>query len=597
MVGQVFHVVTEFRFEVGSALLGTEKLQSAVEGVSSAADGALVSFQKLGLGVAAQFGLGAGGVLGVLGTAIKSFDKFKQSQLALANVMGTSADPFAERMLAAATSMEKMRGMANEFGLPVDDLIQMTKLIGPMLNNERTKSGQGLAGPGFSTAIDMSRSLLKSAPTLGIDPGLVAGQMQSMISGHASMSDTLFQRLVSDTQAMAPFKESGSKGFNALDGAKRVEVMRKALAQFSKDADVLAGNVNTLRGQFTILSNQLTSSVSVLRSLGEALLVPIISVLKRANSFIAKEGLQIFQQLARGIGPLIKDPERLIATLMQLRNLKGDVSAATKVVSIAGAILGAASALSFFGLKIPVVTSALGWMAAMITAIEGPIKALTIGAGFGGILNSLVMLITRILGPMILLVGIFQLFSRAIAIARINDAKRLLELSPLIAKVAATFSRIFDVFNEGFGKFAELIAPIFQVTGFLEFFIDILESLSEVTMLAMAGFQGLVFGILETLNQAKSFFTGGGFNGAAISDAFNAGMDQMIERIMGGVDSGEGSLSSNVTNIAKVEIRNEFKEQQEPDRIAFSLKDQLLKAAQNPTQKRGGSMQAATVGR
>lgn len=597
MIGQVFHVVTEFRFEVGSALLGTEKLQSAVDGVSSAADSALVSFQKLGLGVAAQFGIGTGGVLGILGMAVKSFDKFKQSQLALANVMGNSGDPFADRMLAAATSMEKMRKMANEFGLPVDDLVQMTKLIGPMLNNEKTKSGQGLAGPGFSTAIDMSRSLLKSAPTLGVDPGLVAGQMQSMISGHASMSDTLFQRLVSDTQAMAPFKESGSKGFNALDGAKRVEVMRKALAQFSKDADVLAGNVNTLRGQFTILSNQLSSSVSILRSLGEALMVPIIKALKAANAFIAKEGLAIFQQLARGIGPLIKEPEQLIATLMQLRDLKSDVTSATKIVSVAGGILAAASAMSFMGIKIPFLTAGIAKLAGMITAVEGPIAAITLGAGFGGAFNAIIMLISRIAAPLLLLVGIFQLFSRAIAIARINDAKRLLEMAPLIAKVSATFARIFDVFNEGFGKIAEVLAPLFQMAGLFEFFIGILEWVSEGIMLVMAGFQGLVFGLLETFNQAKSFMTGGGFSATAIGDAFGAGVDQMIERIMGGVDSGEGGLATNVTNIAKVEIRNEFKEQQEPDRIAFSLKDQLLKAAQNPTQRRGGSLQAATVGR
>jgi len=597
MIGQVFHVVTEFRFEVGSALLGTEKLQSAVEGVSSAADSALVSFQKLGLGVAAQFGLGTSGVLGVLGLAVKSFDKFKQSQIALANVMGASGDPFANRMAAAAGAMERMNGIANEFGLPVDDLIQMTKLIGPMLNNEKTASGKGLAGPGFSNAISLSRSLLKSAPTLGVDPGLVQGQMQNMISGHASMGDTLFQRLVSDTQAMAEFKTKGSKGFNALDGAKRVELMSKALDQFSKDAEVLSANVDTLRGQMTIFGNTISSSVGILRQVGEALMVPIVKIFKAVNSYLANQGKEIFKQLSRAVGPWIKDPERFIGMLMQMSKLKADVNIVKNILGITGAMFGLQSVLGFLNVKIPFISAGLAKFTGALTAVSAAEAGMLGTTGILGTLNVVTFGITRFVAGLTLLIGLMSFFSRVAASAKIEETKRMLNAAPAVAENAANLSRIFDVIDEGVQRIADGLGKMWASTIMFDLGTGIIQKFTEVMGMFLGWAQGAAFAFMELFNQIQNSMFGQGFSFSAISDAWTAGVDMMMERILGGAESGESGISGNVTNIAKVEIRNEFKEQQEPDRIAFSLKDQLLKAAQNPTQRRGGSLQAATVGR
>jgi len=597
MIGQVFHVVTEFRFEVGSALLGTEKLQSAVEGVSSAADDALLSFQKMGIGLVAQMGLGAGGVLGILGKSIQSFDKFKQSQLALTNVMGSGAGSFEERMASSAEMMERMSQIAGKFALPVDDLISMTKLMAPMLAAHTNAKGESLAGPGFSTAISMSRSLLKSAPVLGIDPGLVQQQLLRAIEGQASMGDTLFGRLVADTPAMAPFKEKGSKAFNAMDITKRVATLNAALNTFSSDAKVLDATVHSLSGQFRLLQNSLTSSMSILRPLGATLTEIVVRAMETINKMLMGPLKEVFVQLGRAIGPNLRNPEQLIATLMQLKDLGSSVRSAEKVLAIAGGIVGAAAAMAFFSIQIPFLTSGLAMAARAITFLTMPLKGLSLGLGVGGIFNSITILISGIIAPLLLLVGVFQLLSRAFAIAKIRDMKHLVELSPRVAEAGATLARIFDVFNEGFGKMAELIAPFLSMSSLMDFLVDILETATMWIGSFLGAFQGLVFMIMETVNQFQSLFSGGGFSMSAIGDAWTAGVDMMMERILGGAERGDASLSSPVTNIAKIEIRNEFKEQQEPDRIAFSLKDQLLKAAQNPTQRRGGSMQAATVGR
>jgi hypothetical protein len=51
------------------------------------------------------------------------------------------------------------------------------------------------------------------------------------------------------------------------------------------------------------------------------------------------------------------------------------------------------------------------------------------------------------------------------------------------------------------------------------------------------------------------------------------------------VDQGEGKdgapNSQNIINVGKLEINQDFKEKQNPDRIAFSIKEQLVKTATN----------------
>lgn len=51
-------------------------------------------------------------------------------------------------------------------------------------------------------------------------------------------------------------------------------------------------------------------------------------------------------------------------------------------------------------------------------------------------------------------------------------------------------------------------------------------------------------------------------------------------------DSENNMISSQITNIGSVNIQNSFKEQLEPDRIAFTIRDQLLSAARNPVSGR-----------
>jgi hypothetical protein len=615
MIGpQVFQVLTEFRFEIGSAVANSKALQGAVEGISTAADNTLLSFQRLGLGLVAQMGLGPGSFLGILGAAIQASDKFGQSQRQFANIISSNMDhltgsigTFEERMASSAVIMQKINKLAQEFSLPASDLLDMSKLLAATL------VPKGLAGTNFGTAIDISRQFLKSAPTLGVDPGLAKGQLLDMIQGRASMNDTLFQRLMNETSAFKPFnKQGGPQAFNVLPAPERVRLVGLALKQFSSDMDVLKGNAMSLSGEMRRLGEAIKGPFSILKPLGDVILEPLLKMLHILNSELQMKGKEIVESLAKFLKPFISDPQALLVNILQLRKLKTDTKLAGEATGLLGIFLGVAHMLHMLGLQgtathiaLTGLTSGLrflgigiatlaGWVGTLLMFVTG--ASSVFGAIFS-IMNGLVVVASRVLVPFALMLGLFQLISRARAIAQVEDTKSILGSTPAMATALAKLNTVINLLLEPFIRIydyvARLIAPLFRVSYYFDILVFVIDQVANAVILVQGTFQGLVYALLETLNQAQSLFTGGGFSFSKIGEAFNAGIDDMIEKNMTAIKNGEGAVVQQTTNIAKIEIQNNFKEQMEPDRIAFTLKDQLLKAANNPGQASGRSLQGA----
>lgn len=612
MIGpQIFQVLTEFRFEVGSAVANSKTLQTAVQDISTAANDTLLSFQRLGVGLVAQMGLGSGSLLGILGAAIQSSDKFGQSQRAFANIISSnmahltgSIGTFEDRMRSSELIMGNINKLADEFALPSEDLLNMSKIM------TATLVPLGLAGKNFSTAIDISRGFLKSAPTLGIDTTLAQGQLTDLIMGHGSMQGQFTQRLVQDTAAFAPFREQGNlKKFNLLPDAERVKVVSSALKQFATDMDVLKGNALSLSGEVRRLTESLKGTFSIFKPLGDVLLVPLLKLLHEFNNQLRTAGADIIKSLSRFIAPFIKDPQELLINILQLRRLEQDTKLAGTGLWIIGVLSGVAAALRFLGLQATATTLAVRGLSAMMGLIGtafstvfgwlGRFLVWATGASsvFGAvfsIMNGLVVVASRIFVPFALLLGLFQLISRARAIADVEDAKAMITLAPALTEAFARLKSVMGVFLQPFAdifdKLATWISPLFRISYYVEILTDMLTFLADVLMLAQAGFNGILFAIFEFVNQVSELITGGGFDFAKIGEAFNGGIDNMIERNLTAINNGTGAVVQQTTNIGKVEIRNDFKEQMEPDRIAFTMRDQLLKAANNPGQTSGRSL-------
>lgn len=580
-----FTVLTEFRFDVGSAVLQSEKLQGAVEGVSQAANEALFTFQKLSMGIVAQF-TGGGGLLGILGTAVQATDKFKQSQLALANVLGSmNGGSFVDRMKSAEDIMTSINKKAREFALPAEDLLNMTKLLGPMLGSK------GLAGPNLSNAVDMSRMFLKSAPTLGIDPGLATGQLMRSMEGGASMNDTLFTRLTVDTKSMKEFFNN-TKAFNALAPEKRIKVLTNALKEFSSDANVLDGIVNSLTGQMQLLKNNLVGAFSILRPLGDALTKPLVDVMARFNKFLAKDMAGIIKNLTRGLEPFLGSAEDILITTLALKDFKKVINFASTALLATAAVHALAWALNFLGVQASITTLLTRGLAGAFGLVRMGLAALFSGGVIAGLMkvvgafSTLGGLLYTLLAPAFAFVMWFEILGRAIDVAKINSFKALAAAGIEISDIMARFSVMMGIINQGITGFATTIAPLFEVF-LIKPLIMFFDLFSKVLAGVFAGIQGLLFGIFETVNQIKSFFGGKGFNVGAIKGASDAGANDMFEKIFGKIDSGEGGVVSMQQNIGSVNINQDFKEQMEPDRVAFTVAKTLTDIARNPTQAQG----------
>lgn len=612
---QIFNVVTEFRFDIAHAVANSQTLQSEVGKISSAADEAHIALQRVGVGLVAQMGLGSGGFLGAIYTAIKASDKFSQSQRQIANIflsnkMFDGAFAFEDAMGSASAAMMNMKKAAREFSLPVGDMVSTTKLIGASLISH------GLDDSSLSKSTMLSRGFLKSAPTLGVDPGMAQGQLLDAVMGRASMGDTLMQRLFNETDAMKPYAPKGggihqagggAVAFNTLEASKRVEVLTKALMQFGSNARIVEENARSMSGQLQRLQDNLTGMFSVLKPIGDALMKPIKDILFQINSFLEHDGEKVVKNFSKIIREMFKDPEKLFVNIQQVRRLRGDVSKAGSALMVAGIIHGVTAAMEFLGIQLQggLLMQGIRYLGAALAWLGGWFVQL---GGFALIGRVLMFILQGVLAPLAAWTFFFQIISRAMAKAQVSNAKWLVtnleKITALFTRLSKAIGDIMDPIILSMEFLSDMVAWIFRldVSGnvllyFFQQFVEMIETIGQVVMFVLSVVNGMMSAVIGALfDLANGDFMQIGKN---LGKNFTEGFDQMLEtRFKRRIDGGDDASTSNkVTNIDKIEINNQFKEQMEPDRIAFILKEQLVKTALNPMQSSGRSLVGSLVGR
>ena len=631
---EVFKVLTEFRFDIAHAVADSRTLQTEVGRISTAADNALLSFQRLSLGIIAQMGLGGGGIIGAFGAAIKSADKFQMSQRQIANIflsnnLFNGAMAYENSMAAAASSMETMKKAAREFSLPVAEMAQFTKLVGASLISH------GLDDSTLKRSIQLSRGFLKSAPTLGIDPTLAQGQLLDAVMGRANMGDTLFQRLMNETSAMKPFAGGvGAKSFNALEPAKRLDVLTKSLFQFGSNAKILDENARSVSAQLQRLTDNLTGMFSVLRPLGKAFLEPVKDLFFQLNTWLEHQGEGVVRSFATILRRLFRSPETAIVNFMQARGAKKDLQGASNILGTTGIVVGIGHLLTMLGASARFAHPAIGAVTAgMVTLFEvmkrmptDPISRFSqavLGTTLGlGAMVSLFWRLRAFLAPLLPILGVLarslgilgfvflflQSVTRGAAKAAVSNTKLLAENADKVAAFMARASRALELImlpiNVVVDGLSELFAWMFSfgnsekfAIGITEVLVSALENIGEGFLAFFGILSGIVSSIFEMVNMVQtldfsnfmqrmqsSFFEG--------FDLFVNKWDPKFPEI-----SADAPVSQQITNIDKVEINNQFKENLEPDRIAFTLVDQLKKATMNPTRAAGFGFAGPQVAR
>jgi hypothetical protein len=598
-IAQLFKVATEFRFEIGSALIGASNLEKGVNQVSQAADNALLSFKRLGVGAAVNLSVGSASILGAMGRAIEASERFKSSQIDLSNIIAANrdrltgpVDDFTSRMEVSRQVLQSLAADARKFSLPQGPFVETTKLLAAQLTSK------GLAGSNFQNAIDLSRNFLKSAPTLGVDAGLAQGQLLRAIEGRATRGDTLFNRLAGETQAFKEFAGSAKK-FNQLKPDQRLKLLISAMEEFTSQTDEVTARAGLLSNKLRVLRDTFSGLDGILLPLGDVIKGPVLQVITEFTNVADGPLRQVFMNLAEIAKPLAEDFRQVYVNLVQLSAAARDFQRATVALGILG--------IAAFIPKLLILRTAFKFVIAPLAGFIGSIfKAIPLMTVLGVVFKGLVFVVTKLFAPFFALFTLFQTISRAVAIAQLKDAERLPQLladfTGLFARFQVAIGNIFSPFTRVIDAIARFISPLFQYTFLLEksvgpltAIVQVFENLGRVVLLAQAGLQGIFFAIfqfVENIRSGKIFDLTQG-----VSDAFNGGIDDFITRNRQALDSGDGVVSNQVTNIGKVEIRNQFRENLQPDRIAFSLKEQLLKTAQAPTTARGRSFnRSATSG-
>jgi len=634
-----FKIVTEFAFDAGLASAEIGGIQGQIGKLSSGIDDLLYQAQNFGLNFAASFtGLG-GGIIGIIGSAITASDQFNKAQLSFSNIMASNLDMFSgsittfnDRMLASKNIIADIVKDSREFAIPAKVLLQTTEIIGGLT------APLGLTGTNFGTSRELSANYLKASRSMGLDPSQQMNQFVNIVTGHATQQGMLGQRLfkevgIEDTEGNVLRTAKAWNKFFESDKINAIAALNKAMDRFTKNADELAGSTNTMSALFQKAKDLFFGFGSILKPLGDVILPTVSRYLSQIIDLVQKQGGNIVQTIANLIEPIVKAPEKFLIKLMQLKNLAGDIASAAGIASLGLMLTHLGQGLAFLGgstilagigsfiTSIPI----LGTFITFLVKASGAIGTFIVGAG------GLVSTILNLSGVFAGLTIYFQAISRAFAKADIANFYTMVKNSDkfveLIGRGAAALEEIFRPIEVVIESLSELFLLFIPAGSQTEGFISILDILVSALELAssgvrqfLGGIMGFVHGLVEAFSPLMKMIAGIAEQGpidyiknlvaGGESNPFEGyGIDSIMSKMIEGYDkysrpyleTKKGDKDKEVTqsnvNIGQVNQEFNIKHEVQPDRIAFTVKEQLSKLSKNSKSRKAGGIKRAAFSR
>ena len=505
---------------------------------------------------------------------------------------------------------------------------------------------KGLTGKNFSNVRRLAKGAMLAEEIIpGLDRVDVGVSATNLVEGGAFNQGRLFRKLTEDTQAMKRFSRKAS-AFNRLSPQKRVETLLKAFEELTGNSDALAARMNTISVAFTQLENKFRGIGSVLIPLGEALRQPIIDNLRGITEWIEKHLRGIIKRLSETMSSFIQGKSvnqlytelNLIASIGQTMRKSHTFSVLYFIMREVGKFF---LSIGIFRKIIAKTLRGIG-LGAFVT-LKGFIRTWPlIGRVFKLIATGLIYY-SKVYTAMLFLGRIFK---KAREFAKESDRSALVNNTANIEKVLTSLAKTLSVIVAPFKVLTDLIARLLSIVfkgevrimllaKVLSGFLVPINSLTHATEIVeeklkklREGF--LVFSAALTLafNKLMPFIAaiGGAIGGGALGSALGpigtlAGgalggvgafegwkkmmesgrqktifgvpetdqqfMNRLIDTFRGASldrkkDKDEVAKNININNIAKLEIRNQFPENLEPDRVAVAIKNVFEKAATNP---------------
>jgi len=595
MIEKLFEVATEFRFDVGSALINTKSLQGAVDDLSKSTDSAMRGLNFLASGLITRLGFGSGGLLTILTESVKLSQEFNSNTLNFSNTISNNMSvltgdiqTFNDRLDVSKNILRDIQDTAIKFGLPGAQLTHMTGLIAPPL------AQHGKLGTDFSQAIEMSKNLMLASEFLSINPMMAQESLFRSLQDKMPLQAKLFSRLAS-TETFKQAKVTTQQQLIALPYDKKFSLLDKALATVAGDADLLNLRMNQLSVQFTKLRDQIEV---VLLPIGEAFSKAFVVILKGVNAYFQEHGKSLGQSIAKLFGHIFEDPKGLLVNLLQLKEFGRDFKRAAKLTELLGIfqvmryVLVEVAGITFSG---GIVRAFFGGLLSGATALAAMVPWMS---AFRFVMLGLRLVVVTTLAPFLQFLLILQTLSRAVGIAKIADVVELAAIMPKLTELFVRFKvaaqRIFQPISTGMDAFARLLAPIFQTTTWIRLAIPLFELLvmgfeflADATtdfVGVLAGLVTMVIGfIVDIVNLANPFTNA--------LENFRQGFDDYLASNKARLGEDPNGMSSkHVYNIGSINARFDLKEQLEPDRVAFAVTEEIKRMATNPIQGSGQTL-------
>jgi len=628
VVAEGFKIVTEIVLH-DSATSSLDKITSGFQRVSDEADTALQSISGFGTRLAMQFTGFSGGIFGFLKSAVDASNEFEKLQLGFANVLAsnkeffTGAETFAERMLVGKAAMDAIVLESRKFGLSANELGEFSKGTAQIL------APMGLSGTNFNVSTDLSANFLKVIRTLpGLESGQAQGQFVDLLTGNAGDQGRFSQLLFKDAIATFSKDEYGiknAKDYNSVfksDPAKALKALSEAMSGLTRHEDELNGFIGLFSSKMTVLKDLFFGFSSVLKPVGDALVKPLKQVLDFVINFVQNDFANVMKRLGNILNVFLDDPKDLIARLIEMKDLGSNAGGAASLV-------GFMQLISFFATmekvkSVPALAKISGFIHNLINV---PMDFTTKSAG----LISIVKVMGRSLGLFSVFLILFQAFSRAVARMKVSDAmgrfgnlvdfwedlikvtKRLLAPIDMVVdglshimyilmrlafttfnygsvseKVGMNFIGMIEFFSRG------IIYYMAALKGFIQFYLSVFDQLTLGIKTWITGIVQFIAGLslddLSSPGKTLSKFGNaidprvafaGMFNaiGTDVSQIFRETLKNNL--ISTGTDEDGAPNAKNEVNIGTFQLNQQFREQQNPDRIAFTVKEQMLKTANN----------------
>ena len=591
MIEEAFEVATEFRFDVGQAVLGTNQITGAVDDLNQAAGNAMTSLQYLAGGLVAHLGIGSGGLLGVLTKAFKASEEFTSDTANFASNIGGNfqylaghINGFNEQLESSRTILGDIGRVAKANGLSRHDLSATVRTIaGPMAKHEKL-------GTNYAGGISLAKNMMLAGESTGVGSRIMTETIARAMTDNMSIHGAVFQRLVG-TKAFTDMHIRNQGQLQHMEGGRKIDLLTKAMEQLAGGASFAAYRLNLISVQFQILKENL---VDVLKPIGDAIIMPLKKIFGQVNVWLGAHGAEIGGAIGKVIGDIFGDPEKLYINVRQLMAFKGDFRRAMDWTSI-GLLSG--SVLSFFKKTRGLGSMIEGWMG--VKEGSGFIAILSSDAAwFAKIFKIIGSSLSEFLPNVAALTFLFQILSRARAKAQISDAKDLLEMSPKFLNAFVKFktglANVMLPLTLAIEQLSDWCSWVFKTSILVRVLIYIFEALAD----KMEGFGNMMIRLLALMSgqmQAVMGFTRDSAAGHPLEafknlmPNFKEGYD-MFTKLHQLSGPGTPSPQSIVTNNNHVTARFDMREQLEPDRVAFAVTEHLKKLTISATQGKGHSL-------